>query len=137
MSELSTRMALIASTLAGMYPARVVTRSDRDPSQRDKADLLKGVYAIVSKGEGSYTNVPNYSAQDGRQTVLIVADIQLAETVEPYEIEDAEFALVDEIKYFVRHLPDTLCTMNLESWVQSGQVAHPYGWVVFQLEYVP
>lgn len=137
MSELSTRMELIKAALAALYPARIVTRDFKDPSLRSQSELAQGVYTLLSGSEDQYTNVPNYSAQEGRQHMVIVADIELAETVAPSAVEDAEFTLIDEIKYFVRHLPTTLCVMNLISLVQSGQIAHPRGWVVFQLEYVP
>ncbi len=137
MSELSTRMELIKAALAALYPARIVTRDFKDPSLRSQSELAQGVYTLLSGSEDQYTNVPNYSAQEGHQHMVIVADIELAETVAPSAVEDAEFTLIDEIKYFVRHLPATLCVMNLVSLVQSGQIAHPRGWVVFQLEYVP
>jgi hypothetical protein len=137
MSELSTRMGLIKDALGAMYPDRIVTRDFRDPADRSAADLARGIYTLLSASEGNFTNVPGYSAQDGRQDMVIVADIQIHEDDAPSNVEDAEFDFVDEIKAFARSLPDTLCTMNLMSWVQSGQVAAPRGWVVFQLEYIP
>jgi hypothetical protein len=130
-------MNLIKTALAAMFPDRLVTRDFLDPAQRTERELRQGIYTLLSSGEGNYTNVPGYSAQEGRQDLLIVADVLIDESKSPSQSEDAEFDMVDEIKAFVRGLPDTLCAMNLLRWEQSGQVAHPRGWVVFQLEYIP
>ncbi len=137
MSELGTRMAALAAALAARQPARVVTRDYMDRAQRPQADLLKGVYTFLSMGEHGFTNAPGYNAQDGRQRVIVIADIQVAEDAAGSDLEEAEFTMVDEMKGLCRNLPANLCVFNLESWQQSGQLEKPYGWVSFSLEYVP
>lgn len=138
MSELGTRMTAIRDALAALYPQRTVTRRYLDPSLRPTNQLHSGVYTLLSASEGQYTNVPGYSAQQGRHEITLVADIQVDADVNTPEVtEDAEFEMIDEIKTFVRDLPDTLCTLNLMAWSQSGQIDHPRGWVIFQLEYIP
>ena len=137
MSELSTRMELLKNELGKMFPDRIVTRNFIDPAQRPTEEMRRGVYTLLSSGEGDYTNAPGYYARQGRQDITLVADIQVDESATPSKTEDAEFTMIDEIKAFVRNLPDTVCTFGLQSWVQSGQIAHPRGWVVFQMEYLP
>lgn len=137
MSELGERMELIRSGLAAAVPARIVTRDLIDPAQRSHDVVKAGVYTILALNEQGYTSVPGYEAQTGRQGVLIVGDIAVNEDDAPSKVEDAEFTLIDEIKAFVRTLPPALCALNLLSIAQSGQVDHPYGWIVARLEYVP
>jgi hypothetical protein len=137
MSELGDRMELIRTGLAAAVPARLVTRDLEDPAQRSHDVMKTGVYTILALNEQDYTNVPGYEAQTGRQGVLIVGDIAVNEDDAPSKIEDAEFTMIDEIKAYVRNLPAALCVLNLVSVAQSGQVDHPYGWIVARLEYVP
>lgn len=127
----------IRAALEEMFPQRAVTRDFKDPALRFTEDLRRGVYTLLSGSEGNFTNSPGYSAQDGRHEIVLVADIEIGSIDTPSVVEDAEFVMIDEIKQFVRNLPATLCTLNLMSWTQSGQVAAPRGWVIFQLEYIP
>lgn len=137
MSELALRMEAIKAAFAAQVPQRVVTRDLLDPAQRSSGDLRNGVYTILSTEERDYTNIPGFNAQNGRQGILIVGDLLLAENDPPSKVEDAEFAMRDEIVEFVRNLPQDLCVLNLLDIQQSGQFSHPYGWIVAKLEYVP
>jgi hypothetical protein len=136
MSEIGDRMVLIRSTLATALPARVVTRDLMDFSQRDSADLAKGIYTLVSGPETGYQNLLMRAAMDGQQKMLLVGQIALAETALPSETEDAELAMVDEIKTFLRALPAVLTRLQATGYRNSQQIEHPYGWVAFDLEFI-
>ncbi len=138
-SELTTRMEAIKISLAAFRPLRVVTRDVKDPANHPRADRLKGIYTIVALSEGDYTNVPNYLAQDGRQSFLILGDIDLAPNQAPSKIEDAEGLMLDDIKAWVRSTAGspTLCLVRLLRTVFSGQVASPSGWIACELDYQP
>lgn len=141
MSAMGDRMAAIAAALAARYPARKVRRSLVDFNDLAAADLAAGVYTLVSTGESGFTNVAGYEAQDGRQGILLVGQIRVAETKDKAQagllVEEAEFVLIEEVKAFLRALPEALCLLTLENWRQSQQLEEPYGWIACQLEYVP
>lgn len=134
MSQLSERMELITSTLAERFPARLVTRSLKDFSLRQPAELRRGIYTVISLGEGDYQNLLSRAAMDGRSRMLLVGQLQLAESAEPEAIEDAEGEMIDEIKDFARHLPAPLACLEVKNFRQSGQTDHPYGWIAADLE---
>lgn len=134
MSVLAERMALIKSTFAARVPSRVVTRSFKDFSMRSSADLKKGIYTLISVGEGRYQNLRERAAMDGRHRILLTGQIKLDEKSDEVAVEDAEFAMVDEVKAFVRDLPPELACLDMTGFRQSGQIEHPYGWIAVDLE---
>lgn len=139
MSEMTDRVNLIKSTLASMYPARTVTRSLKDFADRKKEELRAGVYTVISMNEGSYQNLPARMAMDGKHRILLVGQIEVDEKMnpDPESIEEAEFAMVEEIKAFARTLPVGLCGLEMRGFSQSGQIEYPYGWISVNLEVIP
>ncbi len=138
MSDLDpARMNSIKSAMAAQFPARIVTRDLVNPNDMPAGDLAAGVYTLLSRGESSYTNLAGYEAQDGHQDIILFGDLKLAETVKPSEIEDAELTMLAEVKAFCRALPEVLCQISLIEFIQSGQIYHPYGWIVCRLRYLP
>lgn len=136
MSEISDRMEAIRAALAAAYPARVVTRQWRPMTTRRAEDLAAGIYSLVSQGESDYPNFNGYEARDGKHRIALIGQVKLAESATPDQVEDAEFAMVAEVKAFVRALPESLCCLLLTAFTQSGQLEAPYGWVIFELESV-
>ncbi len=134
MSVLGDRMSLIAFTLGTLYPARVVTRSFQPFDLRQRADLLSGIYTVVSRGEGGYANYNGREAMDGKHRILIIGQVALDEAQTPAEVEDAEFVMVEEIKDLVRNLPSALCSLVMTGFEQSGQLLHPFGGITVELE---
>lgn len=128
------RMAAVAAALTAALPARVVTRSLLDFADRGKTDIAKGVFTIISRGEGGYRNYNGREAMDGRHRILLVGQIALAETATPADVEDAELAMVEDVKGFVRALPVGLCSLVMTGFTQSGQLETPYGWVAIEME---
>lgn len=137
MSSRGDRMNALKAALLAAWPLRVVTREYKDFGNRVDADLLAGIYTLVSAGERDFTNVPGYNAKDGTHEILIHGQLRVAEDVDGVGLEDAEFVMVDEIVALCGALPATLCQLDLVSYAQSQQLEHPYGWVSFALEYRP
>lgn len=131
---LAERMAAMKTALTTAMPTRVVTRKLKDFAERPKADIAAGVFTLISKGEAGYRNHNGREAMDGKHRMLLVGQIELAETAEGDAVEDAEFAMVEEVKGFVRALPPTLCSLVMTGFQQSGQLDAPYGWVAIELE---
>lgn len=131
---LAERMAALLAALAAACPARVVSRDLKDFSDRAKADLTAGVFTLISLGESGYPNYNGSEAMFGRHRMLLVGQVQLAEDADPSAVEDAEFAMVEDVKAFVRSLPTNLCSMVMTGFRQSGQLEAPYGWVSIDLE---
>lgn len=128
------RMAALLVALAAACPARVVSRDLKDFADRTKTELTAGVFTLISIGESGYRNYNGREAMDGRHRMLLVGQVQLAEDADPSAVEDAEFAMVEDVKAFVRSLPTNLCSMVMTGFRQSGQLEVPYGWVSIDLE---
>lgn len=137
MGELVDRMDLIRSSFSAAYPTRIVTRNYKDRGLLSASDLAAGTYAVMSRGEGGFENLPERKAMDGTHNILVAGQFQIAETATGKDIEDAEFAMVEEWKAFVRALPAGMCRLEMTRWAQSTQMEHPYGWVTIELEYIP
>lgn len=136
MSTLTARMALIQSTLATALPLRVVTRDLVDFAGRADSDLVQGIYTLVSVGEGNYKNYNGREGMDGAQRLLLVGQIRLGEDSIPSAIEDAELAMIDEIKALLRTRPAALAPLFMTGFRQSQQLDTPYGWVSIDLEFL-
>lgn len=130
----SERLALMQSSMAAAMPARAITRDLKDFSDRASAELSAGVFTLISKGEGGYRNYNGREAMDGRHRMLLVGQIQLGEDAAPSAVEDAELAMIEDVKAFMRALPVGLCSVVMTGFTQSGQLEVPYGWVVIELE---
>jgi N-methylhydantoinase B/oxoprolinase/acetone carboxylase alpha subunit len=129
-------MAALKTALATAMPTRVVTRDMKDFGDRAKADIAVGVFTLISAGEGGYRNYNGREAMDGKHRILLVGQIELAESALPSAVEDAEFAMIEEVKGFVRALPVGLCSLSMTGFRQSGQLDAPYGWVSIDMEIV-
>ena len=133
MSEISTRMNLIKTLLAAALPLRIVTRDLLDFGQRY---CTAGVYTLVSNGEGGYENLNGREAMDGTQRILLVGQVQLGEDVAPSAIEDAELAMVDEIKALLRARTSQIIQLYMTGFRHSQQMDAPFGWVSIDLEFI-
>lgn len=134
--DLAARMELIKASLQAACPLREVTRDARDLGEISEEEFTKGVYSIASLGERNYVNNAGYIAKDGRQGITITGDFKLPANEPRSKIEDAEFAMMAEIKAWLRNLPDELCMISLVRFSQSNQASAPHGWIVAELEYV-
>lgn len=131
------RMEFIDTAAQAFFTTRVVKRSLlQHYDDHAAADLASGVIMMVSRGEGEYKQGLGMTAKEGTQTVLFVCHIKVAESVAQVEVEKAEGAMIEEIKSFCR-AGVTGMTLKPESFSQSQQLAHPYGWVVATLRAGP
>lgn len=134
--EVSSALEGIRASLAAAMPGRVVSRSFRPLSQLSDPELRRGVVAVVCLEEDGYANYRGREAQLGRLKVLLVAHLRVADKAAPVEVEDAEWALAEEVKaWLAGSLPVRECL--LQTLRQSGQLEAPYGWVVMELEVMP
>jgi hypothetical protein len=138
LDDLSGVMTAVRDQLAAVAPARVVTRSYTDFARRPDEDLVAGVFTVISRGEGSYDNVPGRAAGNGTQRILIVGQVRVGEDEPGAAVEDAEFGLVADLKALARSdLPEIISGLALLDFEQSRQLEQPYGWVAAELENQP
>ncbi len=127
-------MEQIKTALDAKYPARLVTRSYKDPAERPDAELEIGVYTVLSRGAKDFDNLPGREAVDGKLRVWILGQFKIEEQAEGVDVEDAEFGMLEEIRSFLQTLPVGIDSLLLNDYVQSGQIECPYGWILFSLE---
>lgn len=132
---LSQRMSSLRDALQTACPSRIVTRSFADFADRESEHLAAGIYTVMSQGEGEYQNLNGRAARDGVQRIVLSQQIELTEQDSGEDIEEAEFAMIEEVKAFMRALPASLCCLEMTGFQQSGQLDRPYGWVLVNLEW--
>lgn len=134
--DVSARYDAVKAALAGALTSRAHADNLEHFDERNAADLRKGVITLVSDGEGDYSHRPGMETLNGVQRLVIVGQFKVNETDAKTVIQAAEFALMQEIKTFVRAgVPGT--GLQLMDMVQSRQQDHPYGWVVATLNAGP
>lgn len=135
-SALTVQMNALKNALAAMVPLRVVTRDLADFAERADADLLKGIYTVVAREEAYYTHTMGREAHYGTLSIGLLGQIRVSEDAVPSAVEDAEGAMIDEIKALMRSRTLAVNSLQLVKTRQSGQLEHPYGWVAFDLTMV-
>ena len=133
--ELKAVMEAIGSSLAASCPGRFVSRDFEPLAQRTAEELEAGIVAVAALGESGFANYRGREADLGTLRVVIVGQIKVAEGSRPHVLEDAEFALAEQIKTWLGTpmlAPVRQCVAR--SYRQSGQLEHPYGWVAFECE---
>ena len=130
-------MELLRGALATAYPKRVVSRDLADFADRKKQDLAAGIYTIVNLASDQYPNYRGREGNFGRVQIVLLAQIELAESSTPSQIEDAELAMLEELQAFTRTvLPQGIDSLVLTAHRSSGQLEHPYGWIACQMEFM-
>jgi hypothetical protein len=128
-------LALLERELQAYLPARIVTRSMLDFAERDERDLVRGVITIIGLGESDFNNYLGAEATFGRLRLLLVGQLYLGAKALGVAVEDAEYAMIEEIKAFTRAgLVPGIDSFILNSYRQSGQIELPYGWVAADME---
>jgi hypothetical protein len=129
------RLELVRGELASFLPHRVVTRDLKDFADRPEKELRCGVFTIVASGEDSLQNYRGGEASFGRMRIVVVGQIHLGERTTGSQVEDAELALVEELKRFTRlALVEGIDSFIINNWQQSGQIEVPYGWILAEME---
>ncbi len=129
MSAIGAIIGSMGTALLAAAPGRMVTRAFKDFADRQKSELTAGLYTLISRGQDDTTDYAEYLK------VLLVGQIQLAEDATPDQIEEAELAMVDEVRRFARGCQGA--AVRVSGWQQSMQLEAPYGWVSFELRVGP
>jgi hypothetical protein len=133
--ELKAALDALAGSLAAACPGRFVSRDFVPLAQRTGEELEAGVLAVAALGESEFANYRGREADLGLLRVVIVGQLKVAEAAMPSALEDAEFALAEQVKAWLAGpmlAPVRQCLAR--SFRQSGQLEHPYGWVAFECE---
>lgn len=121
--------------LAEALPSRLVTRSFLPLALRPQEQLLQGVLTLINRGEKGYANYSGREAQLGKLDVLLIGQLRLAGDPTGLQVEQAELALAEEVKAFLRApLPAGVRECLASGFAQSGQLETPGGWIVFDME---
>lgn len=131
---LEERMEAARASLAAAAPARIVTRKWVPLANVPSEELDVGQFTLCSRGERGYQNFNDRKAMDGTHELALIGRIVLPEASDGQAVEQAEFAMVEQIKTWLRNLPETLCCLVATGFSQSGQLEAPHGWVLFALE---
>ncbi len=132
--DIDARLQTVAEELSAGMPGRVVTRSFRDPSEFDDADLLRGVVMIVATGAGDFSEVLQRALGEADITFAVVGYVLTDECnreAQGLAVERAELALFAEIQAAVRD--STVCALDISALNQSRQLESPHGWIVVNM----
>lgn len=126
--------ALVAS-LAAALPARHVEPSLIVPENEKSERLQSGVVCVVSRGGGKFASYRGREGQLGTMDVALVGFLQVDHKLASAAVQAAELALLNELLQWV----STAAVAGLDSvvpgdWRQSGQLEHPFGWLVLELK---
>ena len=138
--DLDTALEAIKTSMAAQLPHRVVSRSLLlDPMSADEADLRKGVLCLVNGGGGKWANYLGREGQLGQANLSIVGFVLVDEASAPVDVERAELALLDDVLGWVHNpgLPRPVNSVLPLEFRQSGQLEHPFGWMVLTLNVKP
>ena len=137
-SQYAAAMERLTTQLAAAVPANTVTRTYREFTQFTDAELVTGVYTVISGGVRGYGYEATPQFFDGPdQTALgqfhfsIVGQTRVSETATGEQIEAAEFALFAPLEAFADAgiNDDTLKDLLLLDATFSQQLEAPYCWV--------
>ncbi|TKA91817.1 hypothetical protein FAZ79_00490 [Guyparkeria sp. SB14A] len=129
MSTIGVFLKILADTMAAQVPGRVVTRSYQEFARRKHSDLEAGVWTLLCEGQAQ---IERYAEHFG---AVLVGQIQLGEKATGEEIEEAELAMIDEMRDFCERVKGV--QVRPVRWKQSMQIDHPYGWVAVDLDFGP
>jgi len=121
-------------------PHRVVQRSlVIDPVNHDPADLAKGVICLVSSGGGKFANYRGREGQLGHAKLGVVAFVKVSDASDPVAVEEAELAVLADVLAWVKNpgMPRPFDSVLPMEFRQSGQLDHPWGWIVIELDVRP
>lgn len=105
------------------------------PTRSDE-ELLAGVVTVISLAESHFATWRGREAELGTLDVVLVGHLKVADNLDPVAVEDAEFALAEEIKAWLSGgvFPAPVRQCVAKEFRQSGQTEPPFGFVTFRLE---
>jgi hypothetical protein len=134
--RIDDRQTAIVESITAALNNRIVKRSLLHFDQHEPGEIETGVVMVVSSGESDYSQNLGMTAKEGKHGQLLVCHLKVAEESDKVAIEQAEMALIEEIKAWVRAGVSGM-SFEIESAQHSRQLEHPYGWVVVKLNAIP
>lgn len=136
LERLDDRLNAFETALKAALPTRIIKRELMHFDKHTAAEISAGVLMLVSKGEGSYSQVPGMVAKEGTLYLTLIGHLKLAETNTGQELETAEINFIEEIKAALRiNVPGM--SLKLNNIDQSAQLDFPYGWLVASVDVTP
>jgi len=133
-----TVMAGVAAGLGAALPMRNVQRGlVLDAASLNNKQLEQGVLCLVSQGGGAFWNYQGREGDGGDLDVTVVGFVKVGEKTPTEAIEQAELALVEDVLGWCRGIGPGDAPLDAvipQSWRQSGQLEHPFGWVAMKLK---
>ena len=126
----------LKAELAATAPARLVTRDYMDFADRDEADLSAGIFTVLAGRGDGYQNLVGRMASNGLLRPVIVGQILLPDSSSGSAVEDAELAMLEDVKTLIRRddLPPPISGIEFLGFQSSGQLDAPYGWCAIQTQ---
>jgi hypothetical protein len=122
-------------SIAAFLPARHVRRGLVDPATLPLEQIQAGVICLVATGGGSFANYQGREGELGTVRVKAIGFVLVPERSEKDDVERAELALLEDLLSWVGERKDPpLDCIYPGDYTQSGQLEHPAGWFVLDLE---
>lgn len=148
MSDYAAQLDAIVAALQAINPDRVVTREYQDFANRAQSTLQAGVWSVLPGGvkryayEVSDNGGPTDSlraTEHGTFVVTIVGQLLLPEDCTGVDVDNAEFAMLQELEALADAAMDTpgIEALQLLDAQMSGQLERPYAWVTSTWETFP
>jgi hypothetical protein len=134
--RIDDRQTAIAQSITAALSTRIVKRSLLHFDHHEPGEIETGVVMLISDGEHDYSQNLGMTAKEGKHGQLLVCHLKVDENSPKVAIEQAEMALIEEIKSWVRAGVPGM-SFEIESAQHSRQLEHPYGWVVVKLNAIP
>lgn len=132
-----TALAMLHASLAAkLTGTRVVQRSFvPDLALADEADLRTGLLCLVNEGGADFAQYRGREGELAKLDVACVGYVLVDEAAAPVATEQAELALMQDVLDWVKDpgTPRPYSSVLPQSFTQSRQLEHPYGWFVLKL----
>lgn len=135
--DTDARVTAVAAALAAALPDRVVARGFVPFTERDSAQLAKGVLNVITAGEGDYATGRGMQVREGTTNLRLIGHIDVTEQATSLALEQAELAFIAEIKDFFRQDNVAGLSLRLDNWVKSQLTERPHGWFVVYADIGP
>ncbi len=134
--RLDDRRDAVEAALTTALPGRVIAKELKHYSQHTNADLQKGVLAMITDAEDRYSSSPGMVGREGVHRFTLVGHVRPSASAGPREVENAELAMIEDVKAFVRTSVPGLVLRMVRART-SRQAVAPYGFIVCEIEAWP
>lgn len=136
--NLQTYIDLLLASLAAFATDRDVSRDFKTLAQLDSepgGNLANGRFTLVSDNLGETNNISGDAVRGGTWTIAVVGQIKLAENATGSQVEDAEFAMFNQLVNWLNSpIDDEINCLEIKRMTQSKQLETPYGWIAVTIE---